>query len=248
MAIGRVLTSAVVAVVIWQLIWLIGCVSPVVLASPIDSASALYELARSGLLLRDTASSLYRTGAAVVISGAIAIPLALTLVLIPTLASLVNPIIGFLRSVPPVVMYPPLVVALGPFDSARIVTAALGGMLVMTTIIASMSSGLSSDRCRFLVSHSVPTRAVFFRVAVVESLPSIVAALQTGSSLAFVFVVVTELFMASDYGLGSRIQFAHMTGNPAQAYGALVMLGVCGSIISMSFEVARRRVSSFVTY
>lgn len=247
MAIGRIVTSAVVAVVIWQFLWLTGFVSPVVVASPFDSALALYGLAQSGLLVRDTAASLLRTGAAVLISAVIAIPLALTLVLVPKLSPFVNPIIGFLRSIPPVVMYPPLVVALGPFDSARIVTAALGGMLVMTTIVASMSRGLSSDRCRFLLSHSVPKRAVLFRVAFIETLPSIAAALQTGSSLCFVFVIVTELFMASDYGLGSRIQFAHMTGNLAQAYGALVMLGVCGSIISMSFEIVRRRVSSFVT-
>lgn len=243
---GKSLITLLFAVAAWELFCASGVANPVVVASPGESAAALWRMAKAGTLHRDTFASLSRVLIAVGVASAVAIPFGLLLALLPTLKQLFRPLIDFLRTIPPIAIFPPLVIAFGPFDTARILTAAFGAALVMGLIVATATAGMSSTRARYYLSQSVPRRRVFFAILIPEALPSIVVALRAGASLAFVFVIVTELFLGSELGLGSRLQYAQVMGNMPDAYAAMLAIGLSGTFINRAIDALDRRTRALV--
>lgn len=241
MPLGRSLGASFAGLLVWQLLCSIGIASPTVVATPLETGGALFENAKAGILFSDSGATLGRALLALLIAASIATPIGLTLCLNERISGSVRPVIDFLRTIPPIVAYPPLVVALGPFNSARILTGAIGAALVMTVIISTTSGGFGSPRARFLFAHRIRPHVVFRDVVLPEAVPGLLSAIKAGASLAFVFVVVTELFMGADFGLGSRIQYAQVTGRMPEAYACAFAVGACGSLLNLVIERLERR-------
>ena len=80
---------------------------------------------------------------------------------------------------------------------------------------------------------------IFKDVLLMESLPQTFVGLRTGVSLALVIVIVAEMFIGSEAGLGHRIIDAQQVFNIKDMYSSILITGALGyglNVIFMSIE------------
>lgn len=221
---------------LWEVVAVIEAISPIVFATPLETCIALKRLYVEGLLIDDLITTVWRVGASLLLSTLISIPVGIILVLSSRLSRVITPGIDFLRNIPPIVIFPILLVVFGPTDAARIITATVGAVLVMIVIICNGFSGVGSYRYSYFQCLNVRTSCLVRKVLLFEAIPAIVSAIKTGASLTFVFVIVTELFLGSEYGVGSRIQSAQIMSDMPTVYAGIVVLGGCGMMVNWGLE------------
>lgn len=81
---------------------------------------------------------------------------------------------------------------------------------------------------------------VFKDVMFYESLPQTFIGLRTGVSMALVVIVVAEMFIGSDNGLGKRIIDSQITFDLPQLYGTILVSGILGYGLNLVFLAAEK--------
>ena len=102
---------------------------------------------------------------------------------------------------------------------------------------------MNARKARILAAKVMGANAfqIFRDVLIFESLPQTFVGLRNGISTALVIVVVAEMFIGSDQGLGHRIiegeQILHVT----DMYASILVAGLLGYALNMIFMVLDRR-------
>ena len=135
----------------------------------------------------------------------IAIPLGIVLGSSERLYRSVEFVIDFFRSTPASAMFPLFLVLFGVGDGTKISVAAFGAALV---ILFNVAYGVMNARKTRLLAAKVMGASrlrVLLDVMLLESLPQTFVGLRNGVSLALVIIVVAEMFIGSQDGLGHRV-------------------------------------------
>ncbi|MNX54064.1 hypothetical protein D3C86_847760 [compost metagenome] len=66
--------------------------------------------------------------------------------------------------------------------------------------------------------------------------------LRSGVSMALVIVIVAEMFIGSDSGLGNRIINAQQVLNVREMYASILAAGALGYVLNILFLVLEKRV------
>jgi ABC-type nitrate/sulfonate/bicarbonate transport system permease component len=91
--------------------------------------------------------------------------------------------------------------------------------------------------------RSTPSSALIFKdVLIWESLQPTFVGLRSAVSMALVIVIVAEMFIGSDTGLGHRIIDAQQVLNVKSMYAAILAAGILGYTLNVLFLVIERRV------
>ncbi len=80
---------------------------------------------------------------------------------------------------------------------------------------------------------------LFRKVIFPEALPQIFSGFRVAISLSLIIVIVTEMFIGTNAGLGKRIIDAQLVYQTADMYAAILMTGVVGFLLNkivMSIE------------
>ena len=83
---------------------------------------------------------------------------------------------------------------------------------------------------------------IFKDVLIWESLQPTFVGLRSAVSMALVIVIVAEMFIGSDNGLGHRIIDAQQVLNVKSMYAAILAAGALGYALNILFLVAERRI------
>jgi ABC-type nitrate/sulfonate/bicarbonate transport system permease component len=83
---------------------------------------------------------------------------------------------------------------------------------------------------------------IFRDVLIWESLQPTFVGLRSGISMALVIVVVAEMFIGSDNGLGHRIIDAQQVLNVRSMYAAILAAGVLGYLLNILFLLIEKKV------
>lgn len=75
-----------------------------------------------------------------------------------------------------------------------------------------------------------------------DALPQIVIGLKVGLSLSLIAVVVSEMFIGSNTGLGQKIYDSYLTYEIAYLYAWLIVTGMAGYLLNKLFSLVERRV------
>jgi len=96
-------------------------------------------------------------------------------------------------------------------DAAKIAIVIFSCSLVIT--INTLYGVRNSSKTRRMVAETMKASNtyIFARVILPDALPYITAGLRTALSLTLIIVVILEMFMGADKGLGHLIYNAHMT-------------------------------------
>ncbi len=235
------LIGAIGLLILWYIGVLVEIVDPVLLPTPAAAAKAIWDGMTGGALLYDFIKTVERTTYSIVIAAVIAIPLGIFLGSSEKLYRSVEFVIDFFRSTPASAMFPLFLVIFGVGDETKIFVASFGATLV---ILFNVSYGVMNARQTRLLAAKVMGASrfrVLTDVTLLESLPQTFVGLRNGVSLALVIVIVAEMFIGSEDGLGYRVITAQMLFEMPDMYAAIFVAGALGYGFNLFFLAIEKR-------
>ena len=226
---------------IWSLATALQWVDPVLLPSPAATFDSLWRGMDGGPLGFDFVKTVYRTAAATLIAAVVAIPLGIVLGSSEKLYRSLEFVIDFFRSTPASAMFPLFLILFGVGDETKISVAAFGAILV---ILFNVAYGVMNARKTRLLAAKVMGASrlrVLFDVMLLESLPQTFVGLRNGVSLALVIIVVAEMFIGSQDGLGHSVFEAQQLFDMRRMYAAIFAAGALGYGLNLLFLLVERR-------
>jgi sulfonate transport system permease protein len=226
---------------IWSLVTWRQWVDPVLLPSPLATFASLWHGMDGGPLGFDFVKTVYRTAASTLIAAVIAIPLGIVLGSSERLYRSLEFVIDFFRSTPASAMFPLFLVLFGVGDETKIAVAAFGAALV---ILFNVAYGVMNARKTRLLAAKVMGASelrILFDVMLLESLPQTFVGLRNGVSLALVIIVVAEMFIGSQDGLGHSVFEAQQLFDMPRMYAAIFAAGALGYGLNLLFLLIERR-------
>ncbi|MGH8821261.1 MAG: ABC transporter permease, partial [Rhodoferax sp.] len=154
---------------------------------------------------------------------------------------IIDPLLQFVRPVPPLAYIPLLVVWFGIGELPKIILILVGTIPVI--IIGTMSGVKSTPPLRISVARTLgaSNAQIFRRVVLPSAMPEIFTAMRVGIGVAWTCLVATELIAASS-GLGWLVQFA---GQALQVSIVIVGIVIIG-LIGYGMELVIRKIESAV--
>jgi ABC-type nitrate/sulfonate/bicarbonate transport system permease component len=216
-------------------------VNPVLLPTPLQVAQVGWATARSGELVWHVATSLGRVAEGFGMAAVAAVALGILAGLCVPLRHMIEPVIEFIRPIPPLAFLPMFLVWFGLGEASKV--AFIGYTTFFPMFIAIAASVLRVDvmLLRAAASLGASRADLIRRVVLPASMPGIIVALRVGFGLAL-FVIVGSEFMGADAGLGHFIMEGRTFFNPAQIVLGALLLGALGSLINALLLAAERRV------
>ncbi|MFF3348421.1 ABC transporter permease [Streptomyces sp. NPDC002779] len=152
-----------------------------------------------------------------------------------------EPVLEFLRAVPPPVLVPVIMLFAGIGDTMKITVIASGCVwpILLNTVegVRAVDPVMAETARSYGITGAARLRHVVLRSAS----PQIFAGLRQALSLGIILMVISEMFAASN-GLGFTIvQFQRSFAIPDMWTGILV-LGLLGFLLSVVFQLVERRV------
>ena len=227
---------------LWFLCTVTGLVSPLFLPSPVEVFHSLISLLVSGRLAKDILWTSYRMFVGFGISVIIGLPLGLVMGYSRSAYASLEFLVDFLRSIPALALFPLFMLVLGIGDTAKIGIAVFACALVI--LINTMYGVRTANKTRLKAARTLGVKGIgiFNRVIVWEAMPSISAGLRLSISMALLVVVVTEMFIGTELGLGQRIYNAHLIYRIPEMYAAIIITGLLGYSVNKIFIFAEKRI------
>ena len=228
--------------VIWELVVVTKFVSPILLPTPTATLTALFTGIFGGDLAKDFLYTVIRTLEAFGIAAIIGVPLGVLLGSNERAYRSVEFLIDFFRSTPSSALIPLFLMIFGVTDINKVAIAAFAAVLV---ILFNSAYGVMNARKQRVMAAKVmgASRWQIFRdVLIWESLQPTFVGLRSGISMALVIVVVAEMFIGSDNGLGHRIIDAQQVLNVRSMYAAILAAGVLGYLLNILFLLIEKKV------
>ena len=237
----RPLIGILVLLAVWQAALSLKLVNPILFPPPLATLDQILIDIRSGSLSPDFVATVLRTLQAFAIAAVIGIPVGVALGSSRALYDSVEFVIDFFRSTPASALIPLFLLLFGLSDTNKIAIAAFAAFLVI--VFGSAYSVLNARKTRVLAARAmgISSFRIFTDVLVMESLPNIIVSLRNGVSIALVIVIVAEMFIGSEEGLGHRIIDAQQVFDIRKMYAAIIITGALGYVLNMLFLVAERR-------
>jgi len=241
----RALLVPAIGPVVLFLLWLaafeLKLVNPKLLPSPVGTLQSLALSIADGSMLFDFLQTVTRTLYAFGIALVAGLPLGLVVGSNRRLYASIEFLIDFFRSTPATAMFPLFLVIFGLGDFSKVAVAAFAAFLI---ILFNTAYGVMNARQTRILAATVmgASRLRIFRdVLFYETLPQTFIGLRMAISLALVVIIVAEMFIGSDNGLGHRIIDMQMVFNLRQMYATIIMTGVLGYGLNLVFLLLERR-------
>jgi len=228
--------------VAWDLVVRLGFIKPILLPTPMATLGALFSGLAGGPLLTDFAVTVLRTLEAFLIAAVIGVPLGVVLGSNEKAYRSVEFLIDFFRSTPSSALIPLFLLIFGVSDINKVAIAAFGALLI---VVFNSAYGVINARKQRVMAARVMGASrgqVFKDVLIWESLQPTFVGLRSAVSMALVIVIVAEMFIGSDSGLGHRIIDAQQVLNVKSMYAAILAAGALGYALNVLFLVAERKI------
>ena len=226
---------------LWCLALAAKWISPTLLPPPNATLEYMAHLFATGAIFTDLWATVLRTFYAFFIACVIGVPLGVILgSSVPAYKS-VEFLIDFFRSTPSTALIPLFMLIFGITDINKIAIAAFAAVLVI--LFNSAYGVMNAKKTRVMAAKTmgISNFHIFKDVLLMESLPQTFVGLRTGVSLALVIVIVAEMFIGSEAGLGHRIIDAQQVFNIRDMYSSILITGALGYGLNLIFMRAEKR-------
>ncbi|HVQ77801.1 MAG TPA: ABC transporter permease [Candidatus Binatia bacterium] len=215
-------------------------VNPVLIPTPGAVLEAGAAAARDGSLARDVVTSLGRVAQGFGLAALAALGLGLLAALSSPIRLAVEPVIEFVRPIPPLAFLPMFLVWFGLGEASKVAFIGYTTFFPMLVGVAAAVLRVDPMLLRAAASLGASRADLIRRVVLPAALPGIVVALRLGFGLAL-FVIVGAEFMGADAGLGHLIMEGRTFFNPAQIVMGALVLGLLGSLVNALLLALERR-------
>ena len=172
---------------------------------------------------------------AFLIATAIGVPLGVALGASSVVYRSVEFLVDFFRSTPSSALIPLFLLIFGITDMNKIAIAAFAAVLVILFNSAYGVMNAKKTRVMAAMTMGVSRMHIFKDVLLMESLPQTFVGLRSGISMALVIVIVAEMFIGSENGLGHRIIDAQQIFNVKEMYSSILITGALGYVLNLVF-------------
>ncbi|MGA0571438.1 ABC transporter permease [Variovorax sp. VNK109] len=228
--------------IIWDLVVRLGFIKPILLPAPADTVATLITGLAGGPLLSDFMVTVWRTVQAFLIAAIVGMPLGVLLGSNEKAYRSVEFLIDFFRSTPSSALIPLFLMIFGTSDVNKVAIAAFGALLI---VVFNSAYGVINARKQRVMAAKVmgATRWQTFRdVLVWESLQPSFVGLRSAVSMALVIVIVAEMFIGADSGLGNRIINSQQVLNVKSMYASILAAGALGYALNVLFLLLERKI------
>lgn len=209
--------------------------------TPAAIGSAFAELWFSDRFFVDVLPSLGRLLTGFALAALIGVGLGVLLGLDSRVRATIEPVLEFLRAIPPPVLVPLMIMLAGIDDTMKITVIVFGCVwpILLNTVegVRAVDPVLSDTARCYGITGTTRLRVLILRSAS----PQIMAGLRLALALAIILMVISEMF-ASSSGLGFAIVQFQRTFAIPEMWAGMVLLGVLGFVLSSLFEFVEGRV------
>lgn len=223
------LGTVVVLVIIW---FIYGAVNPEgFLSSPKGVWDSLVMQAfKSDVLWKHIGYSFSRVLVGYAIAIVASIPIAFLMAWYRPIRAAIDPIIQFLRCIPPIAYVGLLVAALGINEAPKYVIIFIACFLTMTVTIYQGIKNVDLTLVKAAYTFGAKDRNLFLDVIVPSSFPFILTAMRLGVGAALTTLIAAEL-TGTIYGLGAMINTAANDLRFGPAIMGIIVLGIFGIVL-----------------
>jgi NitT/TauT family transport system permease protein len=196
----------------------------------------------SGGLVDDLATTFVRLVLGLGLGIAIGVPLGLLMGSSDWVYRLLEVVMDFFRSVPVVALFPLFVLVFGVGDVSKVATTAYSTSLIILINTIYGVHNASAMRRKVADSLGASRFQVFFKVTLPDALPEIAAGVRTALSLGLIVVLMTEMFLGTQMGLGQRIYEWGLVYRVPEMYAAILVTGILGYVLNKVFVFGEKRI------
>ncbi len=229
---------------VWQILPTEHIVDPMFLPPASEVAGALINLIMSGTLVINILASLQRSILGFSLALLVGIPLGLFMGWHKLFENFVDPILQLFRNVSALAIYPVFILFLGLGEASKVAIifiAALWPILLNTIAGAKNVDPLLIKAAR---SMALSNFAIFRKVVLPSSIPSIASGLRLAASISIVVLVAAEMIGAKS-GLGFLIINSQYDFMIPEMYAAIATLAILGLVLNYTLVWMEKRATSW---
>tara|TARA_A100001037_G_scaffold266912_1_gene259404 strand:+ start:7392 stop:8264 length:873 start_codon:yes stop_codon:yes gene_type:complete len=231
--------SLLAGLAVWALIAATEVFHPAIFPPPWDVGGTLVRMILDGSLIGHIAVSLSRVFIGFMLATAIAIPLGIAMGLSTRCFMIIEPLVEFLRPVPPLALVPLAVVWFGIGWTSKVFLIAYGCFFAIVVNTVAGMKAVDPVHVRAARALGASRWQILIHVILRSAVPDIVVGLRLAVGLAFLLIVGSELIAASE-GLGWLIWDAryHFQGDTIVV--GMIAIGVVGLLLNRLLLVMER--------
>jgi ABC-type nitrate/sulfonate/bicarbonate transport system permease component len=225
----------------WELAARLGVVSQLALPPLSDVAAAWVEMIRSGELITNGASSLWRAGVGLLLAIIVGAVLGIAMAWWRPVNALLGPLVEMFYPMPKSALIPVTVLWLGFGDGSKILLIFLGCMLPVT--IGAFNGARGSDQALVWSARSMGASRMrmLWDVVVPSALPELLNGIRTALALSFILLVSSELIVARQ-GFGYLIGFLGANGTYDAMFAVVLTVAFVGFAADRAYQAFMHRV------
>ena len=242
---GR-LYSVITVVALFALWWAatsLGWVKPIFWPSLEAVGSRIGRLVSEGFrnfaLWEHVWISVYRVLTGVVLGALVGIPLGFAMGLSTVARGLLDPVVEFMRPIPPLALIPLIILWFGIDETAKISLLFLASLFIMIIAARAGVSSVRISKVHAAYSLGASKSQVLRKVILPNALPEIFTGLRTAMGVCWGTVVAAEL-VAADRGVGSMIMIAKNFLQTDTVVIGIIIIGLIGYAIEMLMRAMER--------
>ncbi|MCV3271666.1 ABC transporter permease [Roseobacter sinensis] len=194
---------------------------------------------RNFTLLEHLGYSLFRVIAGFLIGALVGIPLGYAMGLSDWFRGWFDPIVEFMRPVPPLALIPLVIIWAGIGEAGKIILLFLAALWIMAIAARSGVSGVKISKVHAAYSLGASKWQIMRHVIIPNSLPEIFTGARVAMGVCWGTVVAAEL-VAAEQGAGMMIMTASKFQNTDIVIMGIILIGVIGFGIDMLMRWAER--------
>ncbi|MCV6587202.1 MAG: ABC transporter permease subunit [Marinibacterium sp.] len=195
---------------------------------------------RGATLLEHLGYSLFRVLVGFALGALVGIPLGYAMGLSNWFRGWFDPIVEFMRPVPPLALIPLVIIWAGIGETGKIILLFLASLWIMAIAARSGVSGVRISKVHAAYSLGASKAQVMRYVIVPNSLPEIFTGARVAMGVCWGTVVAAEL-VAAEQGAGMMIMVASKFQNTDIVIMGIILIGIIGFGIDMAMRWAERR-------
>ena len=225
----------------WELATRLGLVSQLALPPLSDVVAAWVEMIRSGELITNGASSLWRAGVGLLLAIVVGAVLGIAMAWWRPVNALLGPLVEMFYPMPKSALIPVTVLWLGFGDGSKILLIFLGCMLPVT--IGAFNGARGSDQALVWSARSMGASRMrmLWDVVVPSAMPELLNGIRTALALSFILLVSSELIVARQ-GFGYLIGFLGANGTYDAMFAVVLTVAFVGFAADRAYQALMHRV------
>lgn len=228
----------------WQILPSMHIIDPAFLPPASEVADALVNTIKSGELLMNILISLQRSVLGFGLAMAIGIPMGIFMGWYKLFESFVDPILQLLRNMSALALYPVFILFLGLGEESKVAVIFIAAFWpILLNTIAGVKN-VDPMLIKAARSMAVSNFAIFRKVVLPYSVPSIASGIRLSASISLVLLVAAEMIGAKS-GLGFMIINSQYNFMIPEMYAAIVTLAILGLFLNYILVWLEKKATSW---